>query len=51
MAVAMKTGGITLVKGGLRGIVKARLLSKRTISNIRRACSSRLFMQVFFPAD
>jgi Cu+-exporting ATPase len=33
--VAMKTGGITLVKGDLRGIVKARRLSQRTMSNIR----------------
>ena len=33
--VAMKTGGITLVKGDLRGIAKARLLSQRTMSNIR----------------
>ena len=34
--VAMKTGGITLVKGDLRGIVKARRLSQRTMSNIRQ---------------
>jgi Cu+-exporting ATPase len=33
--VAMETGGITLVKGDLKGIVKARLLSNRTMSNIR----------------
>ena len=33
--VAMETGGITLVKGDLRGIVKARRLSQRTMSNIR----------------
>jgi Cu+-exporting ATPase len=33
--VAMKTGGITLVKGDLRGIVKARRLSQRTMTNIR----------------
>jgi Cu+-exporting ATPase len=33
--VAMETGGITLVKGDLKGIVKARLLSHRTMSNIR----------------
>jgi Cu+-exporting ATPase len=32
--VAMETSGITLVKGDLRGIVKARRLSQRTMSNI-----------------
>ena len=39
--VAMETGGITLVKDGLRGIVKARRLSRRTMSNIRE--------NLFFP--
>jgi Cu+-exporting ATPase len=34
--VAMEAGGITLVKGDLRGIVKARKLSQRTMSNIRQ---------------
>jgi Cu+-exporting ATPase len=34
--VAMETGGITLVKGDLRGIVKARRLSQRTMNNIRQ---------------
>jgi Cu+-exporting ATPase len=34
--VAIETGGITLVKGDLRGIVKARRLSRRTMSNIRQ---------------
>jgi Cu+-exporting ATPase len=34
--VAMETGGITLVKGDLRGIVKAHRLSQRTMSNIRQ---------------
>jgi len=34
--VAMKTGGITLVKGDLRSIVKARRLSQCTMSNIRQ---------------
>ena len=33
--VAMKTGGITLVKGDLRGIVKARRLSHLTMNSIR----------------
>lgn len=34
--VAMETGGITLVKGDLRGIVKARHLSRQTMRNIRQ---------------
>ena len=34
--VAMETGGITLLKGDLRGIVKARRLSQRTMGNIRQ---------------
>ena len=34
--VAMKTGGITLVKGDLRGILKARRLSHLTMQNIRQ---------------
>ncbi|MHB1699462.1 MAG: heavy metal translocating P-type ATPase [Acidobacteriaceae bacterium] len=34
--VAMETGGITLIKGDLRGIVKARRLSERTMRNIRQ---------------
>jgi Cu+-exporting ATPase len=34
--VAMETGGITLIKGDLRGIVKARRLSEHTMSNIRQ---------------
>ncbi len=34
--VAMETGGITLVKGDLNGIVKARRLSQRTMSIIRQ---------------
>jgi Cu+-exporting ATPase len=49
MAVAMKTGGITLVKGGLRGIVKARLLSKRTISNIRESLFFAFIYAGVFP--
>jgi Cu+-exporting ATPase len=44
--VAMKTGGITLVKGDLRGIVKARRLSERTMSNIRE----NLFFAFFYNA-
>jgi len=33
--VAMQTAGVTLVKGDLRGIVRARLLSRKTIKNIK----------------
>ncbi len=35
-AVAMETAGITLVKGDLRGIVRARRLSRATMRNIRQ---------------
>jgi P-type Cu+ transporter len=34
--VAMQSAGITLVRGDLRGIAKARLLSRRTMHNIRQ---------------
>jgi len=34
--VAMESAGITLVKGDLRGIVRARLLSRATMRNIRQ---------------
>jgi Cu+-exporting ATPase len=34
--VAMESAGVTLVRGDLRGIVRARLLSQRTMSNIRQ---------------
>ena len=34
--VAMESAGITLVKGDLRGIVRARRLSRATIRNIRQ---------------
>lgn len=34
--VAMESAGVTLVKGDLRGIVRARHLSRKTISNIRQ---------------
>ena len=44
--VAMETGGITLVKGDLRGIVKARRLSQGTMSNIRQ----NLFFAFFYNA-
>ena len=44
--VAMETGGITLIQGDLRGIVKARRLSQRTMSNIRQ----NLFFAFFYNA-
>ena len=34
--VAMESAGVTLVKGDLRGIVRARRLSRTTMSNIRQ---------------
>jgi Cu+-exporting ATPase len=34
--VAIESAGVTLVKGDLRGIAKARLLSRRTMRNIRQ---------------
>lgn len=34
--VAMQSAGVTLVKGDLRGIVRARLLSKLTMGNIKQ---------------
>jgi len=33
--VAMESAGVTLVKGDLRGIVRARRLSRATVRNIR----------------
>ena len=44
--VAMKTGGITLGQGDLRGIVKARRLSHLTMNNIRQ----NLFFAFFYNA-
>jgi Cu+-exporting ATPase len=44
--VAIKSGGITLVKGDLRGIVKARRLSHLTMNNIRQ----NLFFAFFYNA-
>jgi Cu+-exporting ATPase len=44
--VAMKTGGITLVKGDLRGIVRARRLSHLTMNNVRQ----NLFFAFFYNA-
>jgi Cu+-exporting ATPase len=34
--VAMESAGVTLVKGDLTGIVRARRLSRATLSNIRQ---------------
>ena len=34
--VAMESAGVTLVKGDLRGIVRARVLSRRTLANIKQ---------------
>ncbi len=34
--VAIESAGITLIKGDLRGIVRARRLSRATMSNIRQ---------------
>jgi P-type Cu+ transporter len=34
--VAMESAGVTLVKGDLRGIVRARRLSRQTMTNIKQ---------------
>jgi len=34
--IAMESAGVTLVKGDLRGIVRARRLSRATLANIRQ---------------
>ncbi len=44
--VAIKTGGITLINGDLRGIIRARRLSQLTMSNIRQ----NLFFAFFYNA-
>jgi Cu+-exporting ATPase len=42
--VAMESAGVTLVKGDLRGIVRARRLSRATMRNIRQ----NLFFAFFY---
>jgi Cu+-exporting ATPase len=42
--IAMETAAITLVKGDLRGIVRARVLSQATMRNIRQ----NLFFAFFY---
>ncbi len=44
--IAMESAGVTLVKGDLSGIVKARRLSRATMSNIRQ----NLFFAFFYNA-
>jgi len=44
--VAMQSAGVTLVKGDLRGIVRARKLSRKTVTNIRE----NLFWAFFYNA-
>jgi Cu+-exporting ATPase len=44
--VAMESAGVTLVKGDLRGIVRARRLSRRTMANIKQ----NLFFAFFYNA-
>ena len=39
--IAMESAQVTLVKGDLRGIVRARQLSRATVRNIHRICSLR----------
>ena len=44
--VAMESAAVTLVKGDLRGIVRARRLSRRTMRNIKQ----NLFFAFFYNA-
>jgi P-type Cu+ transporter len=44
--VAMESASVTLVKGDLRGIVRARHLSRRTMRNIKQ----NLFFAFFYNA-
>jgi cation transport ATPase len=38
--IAMESAGVTLIKGDLRGIVRARLLSNATMRNLKQNLSS-----------
>jgi Cu+-exporting ATPase len=42
--IAMQSAGVTLIKGDLRGIVRARVLSRQTMRNIRQ----NLFFAFFY---
>jgi P-type E1-E2 ATPase len=42
--VAIESAEITLVKGDLQGVVKAKKLSKKVMRNIKRISSLRLFI-------
>ena len=44
--VAMESAGVTLVKGDLRGIVRARRLSRATMRNIRQNSLLRFRLQL-----
>jgi P-type Cu+ transporter len=57
--IAMESAGVTLVKGDLRGIVRARRLSRLTLANIRQnlffafvynACGVPIAAGVMYPA-
>ena len=43
--VAIENAGITLVKGDLRGLVRARRLSRATVGNIKQNLALRLRLQ------
>jgi Cu+-exporting ATPase len=47
--VAMESAGITLVQGDLRGIVRARRLSRGAMKNIRQNLSSRSSITCWCP--
>jgi Cu+-exporting ATPase len=45
--VAMESAGVTLVKGDLRGVVRARHLSMRTMTNIKQNLVFAFIYNVF----